>query len=296
MTWRDGIAPRYLARVARYPPGARFGPRALDDFELVWLVSGSARWSYESAGIAGGSTEHDLVPGSVVLARAGGVDRYAWDARHPSSHGYLHFEWPAAPPLEERAGWPLVRQPPTSAPLRALCDYLLMLSRLDDERSRERSAQVLGLVVDLFLHGPLPASGGGIASPHVRAALGAVRRVWDARGARIVSLDELAAAAGVTAGHLAREFGREFEGGIVSALELVRLGRAATRLQRSDEPLRLVARAAGYADPYHFSRRFSRVYGIAPGRYRRSRADDPLAPIAAAGLLRVWDALEGGGI
>ena len=42
---------------------------------------------------------------------------------------------------------------------------------------------------------------------------------------RRITLDELARAPGVTAAHLSRTFGREFDGGIV-ALELVRLGRA----------------------------------------------------------------------
>ena len=30
--------------LAGYPPGACYGPRTLADFELVWLVAGSARW------------------------------------------------------------------------------------------------------------------------------------------------------------------------------------------------------------------------------------------------------------
>lgn len=292
MIWGAGVAPRYLARLAHYAPGARFGPRSLDDFELVWLISGSARWRCERRESTEGPREHELVPGSVLLAPAGSVDRYVWDSRRPSSHGYLHFDWPEAPPPAERADWPLVRQPPSSAPLRTLCDYLLELSRLDDARSGERSAHLLELIVDLFVNGPLPDRGGGISSPHVRVALDWVRREWESRGLRIVSLDELASAAGVTPPHLAREFGRQFDGGLVSALELVRLGHAATRLQRSDEPLRVVARESGYGDPYHFSRRFSRVYGVAPGLYRRTRGDDPLSPVVTGGLTPVWEALE----
>ena len=30
--------------VADYPPGASFGPIRLPDFELVWLLSGTASW------------------------------------------------------------------------------------------------------------------------------------------------------------------------------------------------------------------------------------------------------------
>jgi AraC-like DNA-binding protein len=54
-----------------------------------------------------------------------------------------------------------------------------------------------------------------------------------------------------------------------------------------------VAEDCGFANPYHFSRRFRRVYGQPPGRYRRAATRlAPTEPLARAGLLtlgdRVW--------
>jgi AraC family transcriptional regulator len=47
-----------------------------------------------------------------------------------------------------------------------------------------------------------------------------------------------------------------------------------------------VAHDCGFANPYHFSRRFRGVYGQPPGRYRRATARPaPSEPLAQAGLL-----------
>lgn len=286
-------SPGYLARTAFYPPGATFGPRRLDDFELVWLLSGSGRWTFRAHDGAVAVT-HDLRPGSVWLARAGGVDEYAWGERTPSTHGYMHFTWPGAPDPAVQDAWPLVRHPGPGVPLAALCDYLLYLAQEENDLAHARSAQVLGLIVEIFTAGPL-ATVERIRSEPVRAALAYARAEWHAGGMRLLSLQELARAAGVSTGHVARESRRELGMGLIEALELVRLGRAAIELQRGDRPLDAVARAAGFVDPYHFSRRFSRVYGSPPIRYRRTRRDDPLAPLAQHGLLPVWHELGAGG-
>jgi AraC family transcriptional regulator len=53
-----------------------------------------------------------------------------------------------------------------------------------------------------------------------------------------------------------------------------------------------VAHHAGFANPYHFSRRFHRVYGQPPGRYRRAPTRlEPSEPLAHAGLLALSDRL-----
>jgi AraC family transcriptional regulator len=83
--------------------------------------------------------------------------------------------------------------------------------------------------------------------------------------------------------------------GPVAAFELVRLARAATLLARSNLSVAAVAEACGFANPYHFSRRFRGTYGQPPGRYRRAATrPEPTEPLAQAGLLalsdRIWRA------
>jgi transcriptional regulator GlxA family with amidase domain len=119
-----------------------------------------------------------------------------------------------------------------------------------------------------------------------------VQDLWARHGLCLVDVDELATAANLSAGHVFRLFRAEYGCGPARALELVRLSRAATSLQRSNATLDAVARQSGFANPYHFSRRFSAVYGVPPGAYRALQpAPDPQAPVRDRGLLPLSHAL-----
>jgi AraC-like DNA-binding protein len=52
----------------------------------------------------------------------------------------------------------------------------------------------------------------------------------------------------------------------------LRMHHAAKLLLRSDDTIKSVGRAVGFDDPYHFSRVFKQIHGVAPGRFRRGDA------------------------
>ena len=68
---------------------------------------------------------------------------------------------------------------------------------------------------------------------------------------------------------LARSFRARFGQSIGSYTRNVRLDWAARAVAHSDAPLARVACEAGFADQSHFTRAFTRRFGVAPGRYRR---------------------------
>src|SRR5215218_2488863 len=276
--------------VAAYPPGATFGPRRLPDFEFVWLLSGTAEWRYDQGSIT-------LRPDRLLLGRPGMVDSFVWDRAVPTRHAYLHFRLEGPPPqLPDPALWPLVRTLPDDDPLRPLLRYLLDLGEDRSGDHRRTVREVLRLLLALFVEGPLPDRDGRPLPPHLDALLGFVRAAWSPPApTRRLSLQELAAGACVSAGYLSRVFRHHYGVGPVAAFELLRLGRAATLLTRSNLAVAAVARDCGFANPYHFSRRFRRVYGQPPGRYRRAAARlEPGEPLARAGLQvlgdRIWRA------
>jgi AraC family transcriptional regulator len=276
--------------VAVYPPGATFGPRRLPDFEFVWLLTGTAEWRYDQGSLT-------LGPDRLLLGRPGMVDSFVWDRAVPTRHAYLHFRLDGPPPeLPDPALWPLVRTLPDDDPLRPLLRYLLALGEDRSGDHRRTVREVLRLLLALFVEGPLPDRGGRPLPPHLDALLGFVRGAWSPPApTRRLSLQELAAGACVSAGYLSRVFRRHYGMGPVAAFELLRLGRAATLLTRSNLAVAAVARDCGFANPYHFSRRFHRVYGQPPGRYRRAAARlEPGEPLARARLQvlgdRIWRA------
>jgi len=276
--------------VAVYPPGATFGPRRLHDFEFVWLLQGAAEWRYDQGSIT-------LGPNSLLLARPGIRDSFIWDRTRPTRHAYLHFQligqlWELPDPVQ----WPLVRTLPDDDPLRPLLRYLLNLNKQRSGTLQQTAQEVLRLLLTLFVQGPVPDGDGAPLPAHLDTLLEFVRAAWSPPApTRPLSLDDLAAGACISTGYLSRLFRHHFGIGPVAAFELLRLAQAATLLVRSNLSVAAVAHDCGFANPYHFSRRFHRVYGQPPGRYRRaSRRPQPTEPLARAGLLalsgRIWRA------
>jgi transcriptional regulator GlxA family with amidase domain len=149
----------------------------------------------------------------------------------------------------------------------------------------------MGVLLELFVTAPLDHRQPAL-SEHVGTSVNAVRELWERDGIRIVPADELADAAGISAGHLFRLFRAEYGCGPAHALELVRLARAAVALQRSNATLAEIAGSCGFANAYHFSRRFAATYGSPPGTFRGlDPVADPLAPLRTAGLLQVGHTL-----
>lgn len=265
--------------VAHYPPGATFGPRTLGDFEFVWLLSGAARWT-------GDGTGTDLRPGMLLLVRPGVRDHFAWDPDAPTRHAYVHFDLEHPGTLGDPTGWPLIRRFADTDPTAALCHYLLGLGPPADPGTQTRVRDVMGWLLTLFVQGPAPAEARDVApAEYLEPIVTRLRVVWGDGTTTPVTLAELAAFAGISPGHLARVFRKRFGVGPVHALELVRLARAATLLQRSNLPVSGVAAACGFGSPFHFTRRFRVVYGAPPRTYRVRSDIDPLYPLARAGLL-----------
>lgn len=257
--------------IAHYPPGAVLGPRVLPCFEFVWMLTGRATW--ESAG-----DSVDLRPGELFLARPGVHETYRWDPGEACSHAYVTFYADTFYADDEGHDPPATRQ--LTDPLAGLARYLLWLGG-----SETRTAQVVGWMLDLFRGGPLPGQDGAMPPEQILRVAEHLRSVWRDGTARPASLTEMAAAAHVSPGHLARVFREHAGTGPVAAVELVRLARAATLLQRSTLTVAAVAEACGFVSPFHFSRRFREAYAMPPRSYRATPSRDPLDPLRQAGLL-----------
>ncbi|GAA1487989.1 helix-turn-helix transcriptional regulator [Brachybacterium sacelli] len=274
------------AQLADYPAGASYGPRRLPDFELVWLVTGSARLTLEPGPARADAYGCTLLPGDLAITRPGDRDHYAWDPRVPSRHAYLHFTVDALGHLPDPMTWPPMRSFSDFPVLESLCDYLLALAGDDGASARQRSSQVLHWLVDLYVTGPLPNDPMAGLPTSVGEALERVREIWTREGLRLIHVGELADDAHVSAAHLHRVFKASLGTGPARCLELVRLWQAATALQRSSATVSDVGALCGYPDRFHFSRRFRHLYAMSPREARfENGALDPAGPLRRAGLL-----------
>jgi AraC family transcriptional regulator len=85
-----------------------------------------------------------------------------------------------------------------------------------------------------------------------------------------LSLEEIAAAAGVHPAHLARVFRSHHGCSVGDYLRGLRVEFACRQLSSTDAALIDVALSAGFADQSHFTRCFKQATGLTPGQFRRS--------------------------
>lgn len=96
------------------------------------------------------------------------------------------------------------------------------------------------------------------------------RELLRAEFARHLTLDEVAATAGVHPVHLAQVFHRHCGCTVGEYIRQLRVAYACHELVTSDTPLIEIALAAGFADQSHFTRTFKRYIGVPPSQYRAS--------------------------
>jgi AraC-like DNA-binding protein len=268
--------------VADYPPRARMALRVIDDYEFVWMLRGQARLVTEKRQIP-------LSPGELLLVPAGLRHSFEWDEHRPSRHGYVHFR--PGDGGTPAMGQLIIRRMTHHDPLAGLCAYLLWVGNEqppDWERSARDTLQYLLL---LFTSAPLPPNQARAALPNpLERVVGHLRHEWSRMPLRRISVDELATVACLSRGYLNRLFHAEFGLSTASALEQLRCSRAETLLTRTDLTLGEIAHHCGFADLYHFSHRFRRLYGLPPSHYRIT-ASQTSSALDQPGVRRLASAL-----
>ena len=84
-----------------------------------------------------------------------------------------------------------------------------------------------------------------------------------------IDVDKLAKLIAVSKGHFSRAFKQRVGLPPMAFIAARRVERAKTMLISTREPLADIAVACGFGDQPHLTRRFYRVVGVTPGRYRR---------------------------
>jgi AraC-like DNA-binding protein len=92
----------------------------------------------------------------------------------------------------------------------------------------------------------------------------------DARYAEAITVDDLAAAAGLSRAHFSRMFTRTFGESPRSYLQSRRLERAAALLRYTDRSVADICVMVGLQSVGSFTTSFARVYGLPPAAYRAS--------------------------
>ncbi|HEX6681989.1 MAG TPA: helix-turn-helix transcriptional regulator [Candidatus Limnocylindrales bacterium] len=121
---------------------------------------------------------------------------------------------------------------------------------------------LLGLIADRA------ASVAAGRAPSAAAAMPDVHEFINDRLGEPLTLRDLVAHTGYSATHLSRLFREQLGESPMHYVHRLRMARAASLLTVSTLSVAEIARAVGFPDPYHFSRRFKQTTGYAPAHYR----------------------------
>lgn len=242
-------------------------------YEIVAIAEGGARFEVRGVPV-------HVSGGSVLVVNAGDPHAVASDDGG-CSFSLLYVPAERMASAADQAGHGAI--PPVFAPC-AVHDPGLagIVLRLNGALERDAPAAEVEDLLESVLVGLLarahvqPVSCGPRNDGVARA-----RRYIDEHYAEPIAIDDLAALAGLSKYHFIRVF-REAHGMPPHACQnAVRIARAREALA-AGRTAADVAQATGYADQSHFTRRFKRLVGVAPGEYarwcaahaRRARAEE----------------------
>ncbi len=247
------------------PPGSTFGPRKQPSWEFVWIRSSTMRVTVNATKLSGG-------PGALFLIPPGVIDRYDASKREPMVASFLHFHLGVLPPGWPRAShWPLMRRLPEKNILFELFEQVLRFSPLDDRRFAPLVKPFVELMLRLYLAGNFELREAGWQaglSPVTEEVIQWLRQSMEKRPDKKIHLTEMAREAAVSPQHLCRLFKKDLQIGPMECARLLRAESAGTLLERTHLSLKEIAVRCGFENPFHFSRVFKTVYGLAPQNYR----------------------------
>jgi AraC-like DNA-binding protein len=243
----------YRAHIVRHA----FQPHTHDGFGLGAIESGVERFRYRGA-------DHLAPPDSIVMMNPDELHTGRAETEGGWHYRMVYIEPSAVAEVTGEPGWwfgEVVREDlPSARRVTSLLDALW--------QSREPLAfdsLLFELLTQFRRHARIPRG----APDEGAARFAPVVDYLRAHLSRRLTLDELAAVAGLSPFHFLRRFQAQHHAAPQQMLMAFRLAEAKRQLSRNERPAQ-VAAAVGLADQAHLTRAFARRYGVTPAAYQRA--------------------------
>ncbi len=208
-----------------------------------------------------------LRPGTLFRYGPGLPHTISADDRPPMVKYFVDFVGAGATALLRSGPWSDLRPLRVAEParVRALFDELQRLGLRPTAHTQRLCALLLEQILLIAADEALPeeASESAAWDTYQRC-----RRHIEEQCLGTASLAQVAEACGVSQAHLCRLFHRFGADSPYQLLVRLKMARAAAMLLERRLLVRDVGQRVGYADPYHFSKAFKRVYGLSPEAFR----------------------------
>ncbi|MEQ6290043.1 AraC family ligand binding domain-containing protein [Vogesella sp. GCM10023246] len=242
----------YRAHIVRYA----FEPHTHQAFGLGAIESGVERFRYSGS-------EHLAAPGSVVMMNPDELHTGRAETEHGWRYCMLYIDPAAVARITGEDGWwfdDAVRHDPATA--QRVGQRLAALWQADEPLAFD--SQLYELLAEFRPLARVPRP----ARPQADVRLSAVVDYLRAHLAERLTLEQLAAVAGLSPYHFLRRFRAQYHATPQQMLMALRLFEA-KRLLASGMPPAQVAAAAGLTDQSHLTRSFVKRYGVTPARYQQ---------------------------
>jgi AraC-like DNA-binding protein len=182
---------------------------------------------------------------------------------------FVNFAGREAARLLRRHGLP----PGTALQTRAPNDILALFDDLIHNGLRRTpfTARIATLILrHLLLKVEETAAPPGSIDPQAFATYMRCKQYIEERWAELATIEQAAQACDLDVAYVCRLFRRFDHQSPYQYLMSLRMSDAVDRLRMSGTTVKRVAEDMGFADQFHFSRAFKRVFGLSPGQFRRS--------------------------
>lgn len=242
-----------------YKKHGTFGPRTQNNLQLVYVYEGSASIHIEGK-------EHRLEAGRVALLLPGRREYFVFSKSRKTRHGWCESIRPQITPQILDGYKALPFDVPFTKKMECLASRALPLEGTSNVVEMELKNT---LVQAMFWEYLLLAGYKNINEPPVHEAFHKAVGYIHAHYAKECDLGLLSKIAGVCEAHLIRLFKKCAGSTPVSYLWRVRLDSGSRLLRETGLSVSEISFRVGFQNPYHFSRLFTRRFGVSPRVYRK---------------------------
>jgi AraC-like DNA-binding protein len=245
-----------------YTPGGSFGPRTQMDFQLVVIHRGSLQLKLNEIVI-------DIPENHAILLRPGGREHFFFAPDRETRHSWVAVTPRAVSPFVRRELAHATGPTPFHGRMALLLEMLRAPTTGREQHKALNSGFTQGLALALLCEFASASCEGLGAQRANEAVLSRFDAYLTDSYSKPLSLENMAKGAHVSRQHLlkiCRVAGRPTP---VQQLYRKRLEAAADLLLHTGLPLSQVAEQCGFANPFHFSRKYKQFWGESPLHWRQ---------------------------
>jgi len=235
------------------------------NYLLIWVLGGRGFVETEGCQVKAGA-------GDLLSFRPGHAHAYRADPQQPWDIVWVHYTGKLAPAFTReirRFGGPRVALG-LDDELRDRWLELVAAHLPRDPRWAARTNTALYALLGLIIHRLQQRAQSRPGTEPLN--LHALQTYISRHLAEPVTLAELARQANLSPTHFARVFKRQFGISPINYVIQKRMTQASALLTETSMPLKRIAEAVGYDDPFYFSRLFRKTLGVSPAAYRAAEA------------------------